>query len=141
MNQTQKQTPDKKEVRKGCLILIVILVIIILIIFGVKKCYSDNNNENSQEKQKELFKATKQDAVVHSHLCIEKYLKSPGSADFPHQSDDSIDQINDSTFVVLSYVDSQNTYGALVRTYYKMTVVFDVNGNAKCEDMKLEEQK
>lgn len=94
----------------------------------------------SCNQEKDSPKFTKQDAVVQSHLCIEKLLKSPGSTEFPYQPDETIDQLNDSTFVVLSYVDSENDFGGLKRTYYKCKVIANKVGEARCEDMKLEEK-
>jgi hypothetical protein len=88
---------------------------------------------------KEIKKYTKQDAVAQSHVFVKEKLTSPGSAEFPYQSDETIDQINDSTFKVLSYVDSQNKFGALLRTYYKCTIVFFPKTEmATCNDMLME---
>lgn len=128
----QKPKQDSKQAAKGCIIMIVIVVVGF---FVIKSCFFNNG-----KIQEDSPKFTKQDAVVQSHLCVEKLLKSPGSAEFPYQSDETIDQINDSTFVVLSYVDSQNDLGALKRTYYKCNIVVNKQGEAKCEDVKLEEK-
>ena len=135
MKKTQRP-PTKKE---GCFAQLIIAALIVLAILGIRSCFFGESEPKEEEKEIEVFKPSKQDAAVQSHLCVQAYLKSPGSADFPYQDDDAIDQINDSTFVIVSYVDSQNTYGALVRTYYKTTVVFDKNGKAECKDLKLEE--
>ncbi len=104
--------------------------------FSIKSCFF--NNDAKEQVTKPKF--TKQDAVVQSHLCVEKLLKSPGSAKFAYQPDETIEQINDTTFIVLSYVDSQNEFGALMRTYYKCKVIGHELGQARCEDLKLEEK-
>lgn len=127
----QKTPQDPKKVAAGCGIMIALAALAFL---SVKSCFFSSDETSANNKQK----FTKQDAIVQSHLCVEKLLKSPGSAQFPYQSDETIDQLNDSTFVVLSYVDSQNDFGALKRTYYKCKVIGRKLGQARCEDMKLE---
>jgi hypothetical protein len=48
-------------------------------------------------------------------LCI----ISPGSAKHPWVEYDKVTKrLSDDTYQVISYVDSQNAFGALVRTYY-----------------------
>lgn len=86
-------------------------------------------------------KFTKSEALAHSQVCVTQYLKSPGSADFAYQPDETIKQLNDSTFEILSYVDSQNDFGAMKRTYYKCKVIFNNKGEADCQDMQIEEKK
>ena len=107
---------------------------LIVVIFFVWLFYPSSNSKKDDDKP------TKQSAVVQSHLCVKDYLKSPATAEFPFQPDETIEQTNDSTFVVLSYVDSQNSFGALVRMYYKCKVIYSSNGNARCEDVKLSEK-
>lgn len=130
---TQKSKQDPKQTAKGCVIIIAIAAVGF---FSIKSCFFSKEPKSIDTEPK----LTKQDAVVQSHLCIEKLLKSPGSAKFPYQPDETIDQLNDSTFIVLSYVDSQNDLGVLKRTYYRCKVIGRELGQARCEDIKLEEK-
>lgn len=84
------------------------------------------------------YKASKQDAAVQAQLCANSYLKNPGSANHAYLADDDIEQLNDSTFKILSYVDAQNDFGALKRMYYKCTVVMHGQAQGKCLDMQIE---
>jgi hypothetical protein len=129
---TQKPKQDPKQTAKGCAIIIGIVAVGF---FSIKSCFFSNEKE---QDTKSTF--TKQDAVIQSRLCVEKLLKSPGSAKFAYQPDETIDQLNDSTFAVLGYVDSQNDFGALERTYYKCKVIANKKGEAHCKDMQLEEK-
>lgn len=56
-------------------------------------------------------------AFVISKDFVTKQLKSPGTADFPF-SDFVFSQVRDNTITIKSYVDSQNSFGALLRTNY-----------------------
>lgn len=78
-------------------------------------------------------------ALAYAHVTVENKLKSPGSAKFAYVADSDIKAVDDSTFVILSYVDSQNDFGALKRTYFKCTMV--VSGEtATCTSIQLEEK-
>lgn len=81
---------------------------------------------------------TKSDALIASQMFVEKQLNAPGSAKFPYQEEDAIDQLNDSTFVIVSYVDSQNDLGVLIRNYYKCKIIYSNTGKVKCEDLQFE---
>lgn len=121
--------PKPKQTVVG---IVLSLVFVLIMALTVKSCFFGT------EEKPEAYKPTKQDAVVESHLVVQKLLKSPGSADFPFQPDETIDQLNDSTFIVLSYVDSQNSFGALLRSHYKCKIIFSKNGQSRCEDLILE---
>ena len=91
------------------------------------------NKKDAEEIKAEKLKvqiekgnALKVKAVVYSHICVEQNLKSPSSAEYPYGTDGVV-QINDSIFVVNSYVDSQNGFGAMLRTKYrcKLTILND----------------
>ena len=123
--------PQSKQSTSGFILIIVFLLVTSLI---AASCFNSSNKTTKEETKK----PTKQDALIQSHLFIEQHLKSPGSADFPYQPDETIDQLNDSTFIVLSYVDSQNSFGALLRTHYKCKIIFSPDGTARYEDLIME---
>ncbi|MCH7499237.1 MAG: hypothetical protein IH886_04405 [Nitrospinae bacterium] len=58
-------------------------------------------------------------AYIMSQSFMEKRLKAPSTADFPWM-DYTVKQVGSCSFVVKSYVDSQNAFGATVRTHYMM---------------------
>jgi hypothetical protein len=57
-------------------------------------------------------------ACVYAQAAIKPVLKSPSTADFPWCSSSMVTVGPDHTFVITSYVDSQNGFGAMVRTNY-----------------------
>lgn len=65
--------------------------------------------------------STREDAIYASMELLKQKLKAPSTADFPSVSKArySIEMINDETiYVVSSYVDAQNSFGAMIRTNY-----------------------
>lgn len=62
-------------------------------------------------------------ATAAAHTGISKLLKSPSTADF--ESGPTVSQTNCTDWVVKSWVDSQNSFGAVVRTHFIAYVVYD----------------
>lgn len=57
-------------------------------------------------------------AYVRLKYEVEERLKAPATADFASQLDSRIAHIGDQLYVISSYVDSQNSFGANVRTRF-----------------------
>lgn len=140
MNQTQKPTPDKKEVQKGCLIIIVLLVLIILLFFGVRSCFTEEESDKQEQEIVIEPKFNEDDALYISQKCVEGYIKNPGSAQFPTEG--NVTKLNDSTFNVVSYVDAHNSYGALGRLHYVCLVILNPETQkGRCENMQVAENE
>lgn len=76
-------------------------------------------------------------AVAMSQLMVMDHLKAPSTAEFPLFSEASIKQLDAKTWRVSSYVDAQNSFGAMLRTRYTVTME-DMGGNWKLIDIKLQ---
>lgn len=72
---------------------------------------------------------TTQDACYMSHQFLDKLLKAPSTAQYESCYDAKVTQIGNNQFVVNSYVDSQNSFGAMIRTKYSMTLKYLGNDN------------
>jgi hypothetical protein len=96
-----KSEPDGFQI--GCTI-IFIIVFLISSIFGSCDSKKDNNGD-------------KANAWVKAQYAVEAQLKSPSTAKFPWAGTDHVHQ-SGNIFMVRSYVDSQNSFGAMVRTYF-----------------------
>jgi hypothetical protein len=72
------------------------------------------------------------DAVYYSHKEIEMNLKSPKTAEFQSNNDAYFvwEEADSNKALVRSYVDSQNGFGALIRTHFVCELVCE-NGNWK----------
>jgi len=66
------------------------------------------------------------DAYFIAQECVKEKLVSPASADFPHISEITVDEINDSTFYIKGYLDSQNSFGAMLRSKYSCQIRFNI---------------
>lgn len=64
-------------------------------------------------------------ANIQSQTFVKQYLKSPGSAKFPFaDSQVTKSKTNDNLYYVVSYVDSQNGFGALLRSNWASQLLF-----------------
>ena len=71
-------------------------------------------------KPKEKLFASKGGAIVYCKNLVKSKLTSPATAKFPWNTVvDAFPAENHTTYHVLSYVDSQNKFGAMLRTHFK----------------------
>jgi len=95
---------------------VVLLVVAIIFINGLtsKESHTGARDFNSAE--------TIGMAKHMSETLVKQRLKSPSTASFNNYPD--ITYIGDSSFKVISYVDSQNSFGAMLRTKFEATVKY-----------------
>ena len=87
--------------------------------------YSSFQDAQEKETQQTFWKeeVDKIGAYVMIQEFVEKRLVSPSSAEFPDaldgfDHDKNIDYLGDQTYVIRSYVDSENAFGASLRTQF-----------------------
>ena len=74
-------------------------------------------------RRKEFGELSERDeAALYSQCLEEQLLKAPASAVFPSLSEVIVNGGN-WTYSVTSYVDSQNSYGAMIRTNYTFNIM------------------
>ena len=75
-----------------------------------------------------------------SQSFVEQRLVSPTTAKFPYIGDAyEVTKIDSVTWRIHSYVDSQNRFGAMVRTSYKAKLMYVGNEKWKLLDIKIYE--
>lgn len=123
----KKTAPTKEEKIRSVIILIAFLIV--GIVFFTVMCSDDSVAEKKSH--------TKVEALTASHQFIEERLKSPSTAEWCY-GDDQVSQINDSTFFINSCVDSQNGFGAMIRTRYSCNIIFRSNNMVNCTNILME---
>lgn len=114
IDKTNDQKQEKaRQSRVGCLVLIIVFAILF---FSIKSClYVDNTPVPPDDTE----------VYVASQLIVEDYLKSPSSAKYPLSSEATISKTNDHSYTVATYVDSQNSFGAIVRSKYVVEITYN----------------
>lgn len=97
----------------------------------------DATNEVQQAKEEQNSTSSKIDAYSMAQQFVTGNLKSPGSAKYPDYDEEYVQLTGDNTYSVSAYVDSQNSFGALIRTSWKTTVINEGNGHWRCEGVNI----
>lgn len=91
--------------------------------------------KRKEEEEKQKAKADAEDDGNVAAICAQNYvednLKSPSSADFPWSLGNKT-ALGDNKYLVSSYVDAQNSFGAEIRTNYICNVEVINAGNYQC---------
>ena len=111
MNSKKEPSPKAKAIT-GLLILVVFIVISVL-------TWDTDKGGSKSEYSPNL-------AYTYAEGYVEDRLKSPSSAEFPgiFERQDHIKKLNATTFEIDSWVDSQNGFGAVVRTRFRCKIKF-----------------
>jgi hypothetical protein len=133
---TQNTEKSKKKYGIKHLILGLAIFFFFIMIFAL------GNSEDNHSSQTQQISIQKQDetlddfgAYLQGQYYVKQTLKSPATANFP-PLDFLVNRLDDNRFEVVSYVDSQNSFGALLRTDWN--VVFQhQNGKTYLEKMVL----
>lgn len=109
-------------------------IVVIILFFLVWKCScSKTEEEKSIINEQDL----KTKAFIYSQDCVEQQLKSPSTAEFPYDSEEFVTKIDEDTFIINSYVDSQNSFGAMIRTNYICQITLNDNDTYTCDSIEL----
>lgn len=115
---------------------VIFTIAFFFIIFLVFKCSCSQTDEQVSDNNEQNSKIT---ALTAAQEEVKARLKSPSSADFPWGSD-CVTKISDNTYVINSYVDSQNSFGAMLRTNFTCQITLTGNDNYTCDSVELFEQ-
>lgn len=88
------------------------------------------NNGPAPSKPDTSSTRTKSEVYAMAQVFVKRALKSPSSAKFPVTSSASILE-KDGMWFVASYVDSQNSFGAMIRTQWAVAMKYEGSGNWK----------
>jgi hypothetical protein len=119
--------PAAKPASKTPLVLILLIVLVCIIGFALTQ------NSGGGE--------SKPDGTTAFYMCqtfVERRLKAPKTADFASKGDSSILDLGSETYKITSYVDSQNSFGALVRTKYFCKVHYKGDDQWQLQDLVIE---
>ena len=136
-NEKTNQDDNKKEWKPISTWKIVIgIVVVIGIIVLFMSCFNNTGNNSSTPTTKNA-QSLEIEAFVRSQSVCEKYLKSPSSAKFPYYSSISVKRLEAGKYLINAYVDSQNSFGAMVRADYSVVITSTGKDTYTYEDFQL----
>ena len=132
----QKITENKSKSNKGCLYAIgFVFLIWIIITVSSPSNPSQNSTDSSTSSTSSEAEDHTIEAFVYAQEQIEMQIKSPSSAEWPTASE-SLQKRDGNIYTFKSYFDSQNSFGAMIRTKY-ICVVEENNNLYKIKELQL----
>lgn len=94
----------------------------------------DDNGSNSSSSNTDKFLA-----YSYAEEFVKKRLKSPSTAEFPRtfEKDKHITELSNQTYQINSWVDSQNGFGAMIRSKFSCKIIFE-GDKVRCENLVIE---
>jgi len=103
----------------GCLGVLGILIII----GSIQQVLEDPKPEIKDPCAKEI------EASIYAEDFVKRNLKAPKTAEFAPRRETFIESKKCGVYTILSYVDSQNSFGAMLRTEFKIVIKYDFKKN------------
>ena len=112
-----------------CLIAIIGPIVLIGILMVIGLLFGSDNDDMNK----------KINAWVMAQTFVEKRLKAPSTAKFPSINEDGVNvtPLGNNEYNVFGFVDSQNGFGAMIRTRFFCRLRDDGNGSWRLLDMQL----
>jgi len=107
-------------------------LLVFVLIFGfifTSCCFSSSPSNETKRGHDEV------DAWTAAQLEVKKNLVAPSTAKFPWGTKGYVTKIDDNTYKINAYVDSENSFGAMIRTNFSCTVIYLGNDKYKVEDL------
>jgi hypothetical protein len=136
---SSKNTKMSKKSGKGTVILTVILFVgIFILILHTAGIFSKDTSNSSSSSSSNVSK-NRSLAYHYAKDFVKKQLKSPSTAEFPgiFEKDGHIVELGNDSYKIVSWVDSQNGFGATIRSKFSCTITF--NGKqVTCSGLQIE---
>lgn len=102
----------------------IVVAVVVLVLIGLSFGSTDNTTPSPvvEEKKREYSDI---EAYANAQVILEKFLKSPSTAEYPVASEATIKKYDDNSFQVSAYVDSQNGFGAMIRSDWTVFLKFE----------------
>lgn len=116
-----------------------IAVIALVVLFGLLYAWFNSGGGASntvKESTSEKEGHSEVEAWVAVKIEVENNLKSPKTASFPLGTKGHVTKINNNVFKVKAYVDSENSFGANIRTNFSCTVEFTGEYTYRIKDLE-----
>lgn len=121
INTTGEGAPKKRKVWK-----VVLFIFLGFIAITFLASLIGGDSSATTERGRQLVEGTSDfDVYMKAQEVVEGTLSSPASANFPPTMEVDVERRADNTFKVSSYVDSENGFGATIRTNW--ITVFKLN--------------
>lgn len=144
IEETKKDSVPKSSesaVAGGCGCLVLLLLFFFVFGTGSEDQAPKNKGKqsgSSQYKPQEESSSDPISAFVMSQSFVKDRLKAPATAEFPWYDESMVTPLGKEKYIVRSYVDAQNAFGALIRNNYTCRLAYQGNDKWLLEDITIE---
>lgn len=130
----ENMNPAKKRGLHGVSIFILAALVLFIIVGAFQKSSRDSSDAASQSGTSSTSRrssSSSRSAEIESAVyvlakkCVESHLKAPSTAKFCSMSDCEFREGDDGVYMMAGTVDSQNTYGAMLRETWSIMAQLD----------------
>ena len=139
----EQEKKDRKSKFLFTIYFYAILAVFVISVFALTKFMYSGIPTNAPSQSTQPIHEDKADeitAFVMSQTFVKRELVSPSSAKFPWFDKSMATQVDEDTWIINSYVDSQNRFGAMLRTYYIAKVKYLGNDKWQLLDLAFYER-
>jgi len=111
---TARKNELKSEIKKNIAVGLALTLLVAAVAFFSSRPPESNSEPRHDSKT----------AIIMAESFVKDRLKAPSTADFPFDKQEA-EFISDNTYEVRGVVDSQNSFGAMIRTEYRCTLQVD----------------
>jgi hypothetical protein len=118
----EEKKKENKNAAKGCLVIFAIIALVVWIFYPKGE------------------EAERLDAFAYAQTFVKRELKSPSTAQFSIQKDAVITKLDDGKYKVESFVDAQNSFGAMLRKSF-IVIMHKNDDNWYCDYLEIDGQQ
>lgn len=116
------------------------VVLLLSVIGALQSDKPDRPGATNEVSRQKVDRGDKDTALVMAQGFVKDNLKSPSSAEFGWPSEYSIIQLEENRFSVSGWVDSQNSFGAMLRTNFVCDVEYAGNDEWRLRNLNFIER-
>lgn len=145
-----RSTQPPAEWATVCGTVVAVIIVLGLGLWGYRSCSSvfelspETEAKIEKERRHRDRYGDKVSAWVMAQDFVKKRLVSPGSADFggwlDQIADDCVTDLGEGEYIIKGWVDSQNKFGAKLRSHFTCRLKYVGNDKWQCESMDLHER-
>lgn len=113
-NQTPENTKNEQQQKKKYAVLLTVLLFVIIASVSVIIVVMSTTNKPELTMEQQAYYAARE--------VVSRHLKAPAAAEYQPYTDGMVTVRGNNKYTVNLWVDAQNSFGAMIRTYFMVDV-------------------
>ena len=118
---------NAEKKKSGCLGQIILFSVLMGVVLWSAISRDEEKRNETPEMRREKFcdNAGKSAAHIAAKFYVKQELKAPATAIFGSYDERNVSRMGNCEFIIHGHVDAQNSFGALIRNEYYVTLKYD----------------